>query len=351
VKWYREPRLITAGIVILAIGAAQTIQMILFVLFSTLLTKTTGIPDNVMSLLAMLPTILSVVAGGAFLGRLRYKDEYILWGVSALVAGIFPIALQLIMYPESTEWLQNPSIWISSAGGLLLWVAGCWLGALSWRLKPNAQFDNTLLRWTAGIVGVVILLYGITWGSIVFSKGYRLAKQVKLMIPSGVEEVDASYREPGVAQMRRFSKIIDPGDKSIQEFYLETMKREGWTDVTGTFQDWEAGQWVPRKETWNDREMEYMLAGAHWQDFSGKVLVTMVLQAIKLSPQADWQNSDWQVQGIILSRPYVEPAQQEQSAVPTAIQSESQGTLEGGINAGEQSMKKTNDENYPESSM
>lgn len=305
--WYKNPWLVTSGIAVLALAAAQTVQIILFVALSTLMqqagTSGTGWANGAV----MVPAIVSALAGGAFLGRLRPLEHIRLWILTAVISGILPVLLQVVTYPESMEWLKSASVWLSMLGSALLWLAGCWFGSITQRRHPDSRLDRQLLQWTGGAVGIVVLLYAMTWGSIIFSKGYRMAKQVTLSLPPDVEEIDVPYREPGVAASRGFKANIPAGSTEIQAYYLQHMETTRWTDVSRQFQNWEPGNWQIRRETWDDETIEYRLDGAHWLDVSGKVAVTLILQAVRADSAADWQTGLWEVQGLILSRPYAEP--------------------------------------------
>jgi len=299
--WYRDVRIQTAGITLLALLAAQVLQIVLFVIVSTIHGEISQLDPRIMSLLTLLPAILGILAGGAFLGRLRPDNTRVLWTLSAIVAALFPLVVQAIIVPGAFDWLAEVTVWISAAGSGILWFVGCYLGGLSYRKKPDPVFDRSLLRWTGGILAALFLLYSVTWGSMVFSKGYRMAKSVDLLVPPDVEEINLAYLEPGIAKSRHFKTVIPSGDTHIQEFYAAVMSNDGWIDVTDVFQEWPLKEWRTRQEIVNNLPVEYVLSGGHWQDLSGKVAVTMVLQGQKVQESLSWDETDWLVYGIILS--------------------------------------------------
>lgn len=305
--WYRHPKLQSAGLVILALLATQILQIILFLIVSAGFRKISAPQPWSTNLLSLLPAVCAILAGGVFLGRLRPDNALFLWSSSAVANGIIPIGIQIILYPGTIGDLAGPILWATIAGNIVLWFVGCILGALSNRKKPDPSLDRSLVQWTGGISGAVILLYGLTWGSMVFSEGYRLAKTVRLPLPDGVEEIEPSGFEPGIARARRFKTEVAAGDTGIQDFYISRMSEDGWTDISGMFQNWPVTEWRFHTETFGNQPVEYAVSGGHWQDISGKVAVTLVLQSQKADDTQDWNDTDWIVHGIILSRPFTEP--------------------------------------------
>ncbi|HPQ39105.1 MAG TPA: hypothetical protein PLV45_01920, partial [bacterium] len=67
--WYKHPGWRTAGIAILALAAAQTVQVILFVAISAALQSSGSQASGWLNAAVMLPAVVSALAGGAFLGR------------------------------------------------------------------------------------------------------------------------------------------------------------------------------------------------------------------------------------------------------------------------------------------
>lgn len=305
-SWYRHPSLITFGLAALAIGIGQVLQLLLYSMLATGLSSAKNIPVNIQGLLALIPPVLATLAAGAFLGRLR-PDNWRLWSGTALVVSLIPVLLQLMILTGDYSWLAGSALWFTVFGTLALWLTGCWLGSISSQRYPDPVLDKKLIMWSGGIVGLVLIMFGAVWGSVHLSKGYQLAKKVTLKTPPFVEIIDQKFSEPGVAKSQRFKAVLPAGDSSVQAFYLEIMENDRWINVTDKFQDWPAGQWQYRKETYGDQLMESQIAGAHWQDMSGNVAVTLVLQALKTNPLDGWTEGEWEIQGVILSRGYSEP--------------------------------------------
>lgn len=318
--WYRDSRIQTSALAVLAVIASQVLQIILYLVTAMILQESSGMNPMMSSLITLLPAILATLAGGAFIGRLRPENSAYCWLVTAFIAGFLPIGLQLVIDSSPRVWLTDSSVWMSAAGSILLWIIGCFMGRLSHIRNPDPGFNRNLVRWTGGITAMVVLLYLFTWGSMVFSKSYRLAKTVDLQLPPDVEESPPSFLEPGIARSRHFSVLLPSGDTRIQEFYLDTMMSRGWSDITRQFQSWPVEEWQFRTDTQRDRIHEYALAGGHWLDLSGKVAVSLILQAEKVDENKTWEETDWRVRGLILSRPYSEPpvdtSAQMDSAVP-----------------------------------
>jgi hypothetical protein len=305
--WYRQRRFQSAGLVILALLATQILQIILFLIVSAGFRKISSFQSLSTNLISLLPVVFAIMAGGAFLGRLRPDNALFLYSFSAVANGFIPVGIQMVLYTGSIGDLTGPLLWATIAGNIVLWFAGCFLGALSNRKKPDPALDRSLVQWTGGISGAVLLLYGLTWGSMVFSEGYRLAKTVRLPLPDGVEEIEHAGFEPGIARARRFKTDVTAGDTGIQEFYINRMSEDGWTDITDMFQSWPVTEWRFHTETIGTETVEYAVSGGHWQDISGKVTVTLVLQSQKTDDTQHWDDTDWIVHGIILSRPFTEP--------------------------------------------
>ena len=305
--WYKNSKLQSVGLVILALLATQILQVILFLIFSI---GSRNIPSSqgwLISLLTVLPVIAAVVAGGAFLGRLRPIDAMPLWSASAVANGLIPIVIQAALYPDTLAGLGSLVQWTTVIGNILFWFVGCVLGSFSQQKTPNSAFDRSLVQWTAGISSAIALLYGLTWGSIVFSEGYRLAKTVELPLPDGVEEIKIRVFEPGIAKARRFKTIVGSGNTDIQDYFSAKMTQDGWTDITELFQSWPIAEWRFETEIVDDRSIDYAVSGGHWQDLSGKVAVTLALQSEKVDITKGWDETDWSVSGIVLSRPHSEP--------------------------------------------
>ncbi len=343
--WYRDRKLRTVALTGLAILASQILQIIFYFLIAALFREATNLTDQVAALISLLPAILATLGGGAFLGRLRPDGLPSSWIISSVITGTIPLILQAMIQAGSWEWLGVPSVWMAAVGTSLLWMIGCFLGRASQRAKPDSALDKAMIRWTGGITAAVILLYGVTWGSMVFSKGYRLAKTVQLAIPPDVEELNPSMMEPGVARSRHFTTVISSGDTRIQDYYIDLMKNQGWTDVTHMFQTWPVREWQFRNEDHQDKVVNYVLAGGHWQDISGKIMVTLILQGQKIEEPLPWEETEWRIHGMILSRPFGEPASRETESgtgqrpadasaepVPENPEKETSPTLEGNLN-------------------
>lgn len=309
-KWHKNPSIKSTGLVVLAVAASQVIQVLLFIVISSLIQELQTPNQAFVRIMPLLPTVIASFAGGFFLGRIKPESkDRILWLVAALINAVIPISLQLIIVPESVYSLMELSVWLSFAGNSVLWLTGGFAGALSSQKKSDSNFDLALVRWTAAITALVVLLFAFTWGSFIFSRGYRLARSVELDLPPFVEEKHQPFFQPGIANIRHFQTTLKPGDTAIQDYYLQSMKADGWTNVSDRFQSWPVQEWQFREEHFNTEQIEYVIAGAHWKDISGKVAVSMVLQGIRLDETVDWNDTDWVIHGIILSRPYSEPAQ------------------------------------------
>ncbi len=317
-SWYKHPKLQAVGLVILSLLAVQILQVILFLIISVASQNISSSQGWFLNFLAILPVLISLLAGGAFLGRLRPFNALALWSVSAVVNALIPVGIQVLLYPETLVTLGSLVQWTTIVGNILFWFVGCVLGSISQRKAPNSTFDRGLVQWTAGITGAIIFLYGLTWGSLVFSKGYRLAKAVELPLPEGVEEVQIRGFDPGIAQAKRFKTTIASSSTVLQEYFGSKMAQNDWTDITELFQSWPLMEWRFHSETVNNQAVDYAISGGHWQDLSGKVVATLVLQCEKVDVTKDWEETDWDVNGIILSRPYTEPP--DDSVIPDDYQ-------------------------------
>lgn len=334
IPWYRHPKIQTTGLVILALFSAQILQVILFLFVSIVSQNMSPSQGWLLNLLSILPVILSLLAGGAFLGRLRPDNAMTLWSVSAVANSLVPIGMQALLFPDTFTVPGGLVQWTTIVGNILFWFVGCVLGSLSHRKTPNPTFDRSLIQWTAGITGAVIMLYGLTLGSLIFSKGYRMAKAVELPLPDDVEEIKIKGFEPGIARARRFRTTIASGDTSLQDFFCVEMAQKGWTDITEHFQSWPITEWHFQTEVQNNQSLEYAVSGGYWQDVSGKVVVTMVLQGEKVDVTKGWEDTDWNVIGIILSRPFTEPRNMTvKQDEPIIDEAEDDDTLEKQVNA------------------
>jgi hypothetical protein len=308
VKWYKTPITESIGLVILALAASQVLQIILFITLSAIIQEMKTPLSPFVDVMPVVPSIIATLAGGFFLGRVRArKSDRVLWATAALVNALIPLILQVVIMPKSIVSLAQLSVWISFAGNVVLWFAGCVVGVVSTQKKPDSGFDKALIQWTAGITALVVLLFAFTWGSMVFSKGYRRASNIELNIPPDAEEIQRAFFEPGIANSKRFRVNVSAGDTSIQGFYLALMEDRGWIDVTERFQSWPVREWQFRAERINDRDVEYVVSGGHWRDIAGDVAISLVLQGMKVDESADWNDTDWIIQGVVLSRPYREP--------------------------------------------
>ena len=304
---FRNEKIQAVALGILAVAASQVLQIILYLFLATLLREATDPGPDISQLLSLLPAILATLGGGLFLGRLRHDSSRGYWMVTAVAAALFPVLIQLLIYPDVSVWLGSGSVWLSVAGSAIIWYIGCLLGRMTLSRHPDPVLDKHLLRWTAGITGAVIVLYLATWSSMVLSEGYRAAKSVELPIPPGVEEVRSSIFEPGVAASRHFTATIPAGDTHLQQFYIDHLSEPAWVDVSSDFQEWVPGEWHFTRETRDDQQKEYALAGGHWRTDDSRAAVSLIMQARKSDEQKAWEDTDWKIQGMILSRPYSKP--------------------------------------------
>jgi hypothetical protein len=300
----RNDALKAIGVSILAILGAQVLQGMLFWGLSILMQE--HVPSYV-EYLILLPSILSILGGGFFQGRLIEQRNPAIWLITGFLNSAWPFFYQISFTSNPWSWAGTPLAWVSIIAGTLIWIVGVMGARISQQRKPSAQFDKNLLRITGIVVGALFLLNIVSWSMINFSESFQLAKKVDLPLPPNTSEIKSDSPDPRIAAFHRFEATMPAGDESIFKFYQDAFQASGFHDVSAKFQDSSPLAWSMTKEPLNKEEIEVQSESAHWQDQSGKVLVSLYMQAEKANPAQPWQDGEWLVKGIILSRSYSEP--------------------------------------------
>jgi hypothetical protein len=295
------------GIPILAVAASQTIYGILFIASLALLQNMSSPVSG--STVLILTGVVSVLAGGLFLGRLLGKKHHLIWFVTGVVAAFWPWVSQWLMNGLPSDNLLSYDILVTLSATICLWYLTAFAGYLTLIKYPKSDFDHHLLKWVGIAVAIIISLNIFSWASIRFSKGYRMARKVVFDLPLNVEETTDQINDPWIASYRRFTTVIVPHDTSLFDFYSTQFVSPQYENVSSKFNISDPGSWQHIEEQIRDEQLDYYTLSSRWVDLSGQILVTLLLQAQRIDETQDWNTSNWEVQGLIYSRPYADPPQ------------------------------------------
>ncbi len=301
-----------------AILASQMLHS-LFILIAGVAFQSTG-NYQYSTIVYLLSSITAVLLGGAYLGRLIPHRYVGIWLLSGVLNAISPVIIQSFMSGFSREWFMHIEFWFNALGSILIWYLGALAGYFSRSKYPSGSVDEKLFKIVGISVVALILINYVSWAAIHFSNSYRLAREISVPLPPEATETPAEPPDPWIAQFRRFEMTVPPFDKSVMEWYGSQFKSPEFEDVTEKFDAHEFGKWVHIQRQIEDQNLDYYLATARWRDLSGKVMVTVFLQADKENPDREWSDTDWKITGVAYSRPYSEP--QPQSTPVTGQQTE-----------------------------
>ncbi len=289
----------------LAVFTAQILQGILFYAIYAGLQKMQISASGIFWVI--LPGFLAVLGGGAFQGRLLPAQPGWFYSGTGCVNAILPAAFQVMFAADRFGWLTDLNTMLTMISSVLIWIAGSWLGQISLDKNPAPAFDRMLRNITAGAALVLIALYGFVWVSIRFSESYKIAAEIPIPMPPGIEEIKSDFMTPDILTGKRFDTIIEPEDTSIYAFYEDEFSYRGYENITTRFQEWTPGDWQYRKEESGDQVFEYQITGSHWLEPRGKVMVSLLLQAEKQDDVSPWNETFWKVSGMVATRTYFEP--------------------------------------------
>ncbi|MBN1354939.1 hypothetical protein JXA40_01580 [bacterium] len=299
---------------VVAIAAAQTLYGILFFAAAALL-QNRSISIGAETILFGIG-LVSMLAAAMFLGRVLEERLHWIWIMTGLAASIWPWISQAISGRADPAQLMHLGTWATVGASSAFWYLGAWAGQLTHLKYPSEHFDTQVFRWVGIVVAVLIGLNIVSWGSIRFSKTYRMAKSIEMELPEGVAEKKEPIGDPWIGSYRRFETVIAAGDTALYDFYARRYQPPQFADITEKFNSGKPGEWEHIQERVRDEDLDYRFLSARWLDLSGKIMVTLLLHAERMDPSQAWDQDQWMVEGIIYSRPYVEPSVTP-SPVPT----------------------------------
>ncbi|MBN1550600.1 hypothetical protein JW979_03985 [bacterium] len=307
-KWVKD-----LGISILAVVVSQIVYGLFIPLISMALESGSQIPYiNIIALLAA--GLAASLAGGLFQGRLlpdRNHSLYILAGVGNV---LYPFVSQGLRYGYDFSWLMERMALLILSGSIAIWYLGSWLGHQSKTSKPSPTFDKKLLK-AAAIVAVALLsLNVILWAMIHFPENYRAAAKISLPLPPEVTEKKGPAPDPWTANHRQFELEMSPFSTRISDFFNDYFTNQGFMNVSSDYQqETHSDPWNLVETKSGETNYTYYISSEKWVSNDRKALISLLLYATKKDPSASWEASDWQISGIIYTRPYAEPPPREVS--------------------------------------
>jgi hypothetical protein len=294
------------SLIIVSIIATQMMHSLILVITATFLESSRNI--QLPPFLYLLIAIVSVTAGGMFLGRVANTKSHILWLTAATLNAAIPVIFQIFYSMTSLTWLSDSVFWMNLSGNLVLYYIGAFAGFLTQDKYPSVDVDRKLFKYIGLAMLLLLSLNIVSWSAIHFNKDFRLAKKIDIPLPPETQEIQSTIPDPWIAVFRRFEATISAGDQSIYLFYKNNFTAPSFEDVTHIFSDQEPGVWTHFQEQVADQKLDYQSATARWRDLSGKVLISMILHAEKTEVEKEWDETPWKLTGVIYSRPYAEPA-------------------------------------------
>jgi len=289
----------------LAIITAQILHGILFYISMAMFLKNS--PGEADELLVLIPGLVAVLGGGFFQGRLLPESSMAVRLSTGFLNSFVPVVFHLLFSADPFSWVTDVKTLVSIAGGVLIWIAGTYLGQISCDRNPSPGFDRMLRNISTGAVAVLLVLYGFTWISLRFSVPYKMAQEIELPLPEDTLEIKDGFMSPEILSGKRFEWTGPAGDEYVYSFFKDFYEARGYQDVSSIFQELEPGVWEYRKEAAGTEEFEFQMAGAHWKDLSGKVLISMLLHGERVDASMDWETGSWKMMGMIFTRGFAQP--------------------------------------------